>query len=182
MHEHEANGLWVLVILNSAIFIFLAFSFTKPKTQRDWRSLGAFSAFIVALFTEMYGFRLVCICPAVWLPMQIGPVAGTGLSCAPHHVAMTWPMCAYARAVLKSTQTAQSHSRMTRALKVRRLTFQPVLERTHGHLHPCALWAQIFDASPSLRYFFGADRGQRRRRKSRGKRTSSGSSSRCPVA
>ena len=46
-------------------------------------------------------------------------------------------------------------SRMTRALKVRRLTFQPVLERTHGHLHPCALWAQIFDASPSLRYFIG---------------------------
>jgi hypothetical protein len=44
---------------------------------------------------------------------------------------------------------------MTRALKVRRLTFQPVLERTHGHLHPCALWAQIFDASPSLRYFIG---------------------------
>lgn len=57
MHENESYGLWVLVILNSAIFIFFAFSFTKPKTRQDWRSLGAFSAFIVALFTEMYGFR-----------------------------------------------------------------------------------------------------------------------------
>ncbi|MEK7114426.1 MAG: isoprenylcysteine carboxylmethyltransferase family protein, partial [Patescibacteria group bacterium] len=51
-------GLWWLVILNSLIFIIFAFSFTKPKTSRDWRSLGAFSAFIVALFTEMYGFPL----------------------------------------------------------------------------------------------------------------------------
>jgi len=25
MHEHESYGLWVLVILNSAIFIFFAF-------------------------------------------------------------------------------------------------------------------------------------------------------------
>ena len=36
------------------------------------------------------------------------PVALTGLSCAPHHVAI-WPICARMRAVLKSTQTAQSH-------------------------------------------------------------------------
>ena len=51
-------GLWIAVILNAAIFIGFAFSFTRPKTSRDWRALGAFSAFIVALFTEMYGFPL----------------------------------------------------------------------------------------------------------------------------
>lgn len=51
-------GLWWLVILNTAIFLMFAFSFTHPKTKRDWRSFGAFSAFIVALFTEMYGFPL----------------------------------------------------------------------------------------------------------------------------
>jgi protein-S-isoprenylcysteine O-methyltransferase Ste14 len=53
-----AYGLWTLVVINSAVFIIFAFSFFKPRTKRDWRGFGAFSAFIVALFTEMYGFPL----------------------------------------------------------------------------------------------------------------------------
>jgi len=53
-----AYGLWPVVIVNAGIFIFFGLGFLKPKGHGEWRSLGAFSAFVVALFTEMYGFPL----------------------------------------------------------------------------------------------------------------------------
>src|SRR3990172_8609693 len=51
-------GFWSLVIVNVLFFLFFLLSFLAPVKRREWRSLGVTTAFIIALFTEMYGFPL----------------------------------------------------------------------------------------------------------------------------
>lgn len=53
-----AYGFWSLVVANVVLFLFFILSFLSPVKKREWRSMGVTIAFIVALFTEMYGFPL----------------------------------------------------------------------------------------------------------------------------
>ncbi len=58
IESQYAYGLWLVVIVNVVLILFFAVGFLAPRGKWEWRSLGVFTGFLVALFSEMYGFPL----------------------------------------------------------------------------------------------------------------------------
>ena len=51
-------GMWLAAVFSIGLVFFFVGSFMLPTRRREWRSMGLFAAWIVALFTEMYGIPL----------------------------------------------------------------------------------------------------------------------------
>jgi protein-S-isoprenylcysteine O-methyltransferase Ste14 len=51
-------GLWPIVVFHVVWLLGFALTFLRPARRSEWRSLGIFSAFVVALYVEMFGFPL----------------------------------------------------------------------------------------------------------------------------
>ncbi|MFQ5828434.1 MAG: methyltransferase family protein [Candidatus Methylomirabilia bacterium] len=51
-------GNWRAVLILTGLFTFFLFGFARPRRRMEWRNAGIYAAFLISLFTEMFGVPL----------------------------------------------------------------------------------------------------------------------------